>query len=152
VTDEALLVLQGLARKGELTPERVVELARSRSSPLHEMFEWDDEVAAHAHRLQQARAIIRSVRVEVTVDERVLSVPKYVHDPERDETGGYVETMAVASKRSVAARVLRQEFARAVACLRRAQNVAAAMGMSDRVDELIRELSGAVQEVDDNDF
>lgn len=62
---EALEALTALA-EGELAPKAVVDAARSASHPLHAHFEWDDAIAAEAHRLEQARHIIRIVRV---VDE-----------------------------------------------------------------------------------
>ena len=48
---------------GRLTPDAVVETARSANHPLHAHFEWDDKVAAESYRLDQARSIIRMVRV-----------------------------------------------------------------------------------------
>lgn len=50
-------------RAGELTPSLVVEEARPEDSPLHSHFEWDDAVAAEAHRVSQAAHLIRSCRV-----------------------------------------------------------------------------------------
>ena len=46
-----------------LKPEDVVAAARPKSNPLHKHFEWDDSKAAEAHRANQARAIIRVVRI-----------------------------------------------------------------------------------------
>lgn len=51
---------------GELEPKDVVDAARSSGHPLHAHFEWDDKAAAESFRLDQARNIIRIVRV---VDE-----------------------------------------------------------------------------------
>lgn len=51
------------SNEGRLTPNAVVGAARSESHPLHPHFEWDDGVAAEAYRLDQARSIIRIVRV-----------------------------------------------------------------------------------------
>ena len=48
----------------ELSPKHVVDAARSSNHPLHPHFEWDDALAAEAFRLDQARNIIRIVRVE----------------------------------------------------------------------------------------
>ena len=48
---------------GELTPDATVEAAKNVQSPLHRHFEWDDAIAAQAHRLDQARALIRIVTV-----------------------------------------------------------------------------------------
>lgn len=50
---------------GTLTAEIVVEDARATSSPLHDAFEWDNRQAAHEYRLEQARALIRCLRVVV---------------------------------------------------------------------------------------
>lgn len=51
------------ARRGELTPQAVLDEARSRRHPLHGRFEWNDTEAAEKYRLAQARNLIRSVRV-----------------------------------------------------------------------------------------
>lgn len=48
---------------GKLTPNLVVEAARSPAHPLHSRFEWDDTAAAEKYRLDQARGLIRTVRV-----------------------------------------------------------------------------------------
>lgn len=52
------------ASDGRLTPKAVVDAARSRKSPLHPHFEWDDAAAAESYRMDQARNLIRIVRVE----------------------------------------------------------------------------------------
>lgn len=49
---------------GKLTPSAVVDAARDKKSALHPFFEWDDVTAAEAYRLDQARSLIRVVRVE----------------------------------------------------------------------------------------
>ena len=50
-------------RNRELTPQLVVDEARSEDHPLHERFEWDDALAGEAWRRVQAHELIRSVRV-----------------------------------------------------------------------------------------
>lgn len=50
-------------RHGHFTPENVLDAARSEESPLHRYFEWDDAVAGEKYRLDQARHLIRSVKV-----------------------------------------------------------------------------------------
>jgi hypothetical protein len=49
--------------KGELTPKAVVDAARSKRHPLHVHFEWDDSIAAENYRVDQARSLIRVIRV-----------------------------------------------------------------------------------------
>jgi hypothetical protein len=48
---------------GDVSPESLVAAARKARSPLHGGFEWDDTAAANAHRLEQARNMIRSLVV-----------------------------------------------------------------------------------------
>lgn len=48
-----------------LVDRDIVADARDKASPLHGYFEWDDSVAAEAHRLAQAQSLIRRVRVTV---------------------------------------------------------------------------------------
>ena len=53
-----------------IKPARVVEESRPDEAPLHPCFEWDDETAAERYREDQARSLIRCVRVvEVSGDE-----------------------------------------------------------------------------------
>jgi hypothetical protein len=65
-----------LGNGGELHTQDVVEEARDVSSPLHSHFEWDDKKAGHEHRLNQARALIRSIRIIDDDGER--SKPAYL--------------------------------------------------------------------------
>lgn len=51
-------------QRGELTRSVTVEEARDPSSPIHSDFEWDDTIAGHKYRLEQAGALIRSVKIE----------------------------------------------------------------------------------------
>jgi hypothetical protein len=56
-------------QKGRLTPPAVVEAARDQKHPLHRYFEWDDQIAAESYRMDQARVLIRSVRIVRDDDE-----------------------------------------------------------------------------------
>lgn len=48
---------------GHLTASMVVDEARPTDHPLHDRFEWDDSVAGERWRREQARLLIRSVKV-----------------------------------------------------------------------------------------
>ena len=66
-------------RDGAIRTETLVAEARAETHPLHAFFEWNDADAAHQHRLDQARRLVRAVRVNyVTADDSVLSSPAYV--------------------------------------------------------------------------
>jgi hypothetical protein len=49
--------------KGCLLPEDVVALASADNNPLHQEFTWDDSVAADKFRKEEARSLMRSIRV-----------------------------------------------------------------------------------------
>lgn len=56
--------------KGEITAEYLLEKATPEDSELHELFEWDNETAAGAWRLHQARQIIGAVAVVYEEDKK----------------------------------------------------------------------------------
>ena len=77
-------------RQGRLDPQSVVAAARNKKSPLHKQFEWDDTKAAEKYRLEQARELIRLVRVEVVLGGVNTLSPMYIRDPRQPpETAGY---------------------------------------------------------------
>ena len=89
--------MQSLVADGTLLPEVVVEAARNPNSLLHGYFTWDDGEAAEQFRLQEARALIRRVKVQVIrSDNAVVYVPSFT----RPVTGaGYQSTQSVTVNR-----------------------------------------------------
>lgn len=141
-------VLRALEDKdGRVTPETVVDAAADPSSPLHEHFEWNEGKAAHAYRLEQARRLIRAVRVVVTIETRAISTVHYVRDPKRAaEEQGYVSLTQLRSEPDTARAMLHAEFARAAACLRRAEDLADALGL--RGEAALRRVERARRRLD----
>jgi len=131
-----------LERKGRLTASKVVDAARNPASPLHACFEWDDDVAAEGYRLEQARRLIRGVKVVVTESETTLAAPRYVRDAAQ-ETGdqGYVTIDQLHGEPENAKAVLRYEFGRAAACCERSLRVARAVGVEDDAKDIIAKIS-----------
>lgn len=130
--------LKALERSdGRLLPDDVVEAAKDPGSPLHSHFTWDDSEAARLHRINEARALIRRVRVEVTVHEVPLSAVAYVRDPEADaHQAGYRNIMSVRSEEDQARAAVVDEMKRVAAAVRRAKSVAAVLGMADDVGQI----------------
>lgn len=67
-----------LVHKQKLTAEIVLQDAKSTSSPLHKMFEWNDTAAANRWRLEQAASIIQSVHIIYESDEEPIVVRAFV--------------------------------------------------------------------------
>lgn len=64
-------------QRGELTPSLVVDEARSEDHPLHDRFEWNDAIAGEHHRREQARRLIRSVKI---LDNRNPKRPRHIRE------------------------------------------------------------------------
>ncbi len=64
---------------GKVTKEDFLDVSRPEDSPTHELFEWDDNKAAEAYRLDQSRHIINALRVVYTNKEDVeTKVPAFI--------------------------------------------------------------------------
>ena len=131
LTDRETRRVQELAKQngGTLTPDAVIADAQDESSPLHHRFQWDTAKAAMEHWRDTARAIIRSVRVEIIVDDRQVSTVAYVRDPEarKVRSQGYIGIEQVDSANK--AEVILDEISRAEASMRRALGISAALGL-----------------------
>jgi len=141
MSDKQKLIEARLARiaeecGGNLTPDAVVEDARHKKSPLHEFFDWDDSEAAHKWRIEQARSLIRSVRVEIVTEEKTVSTVRYLRNPEAGKGQGYVDVAVLRESTDLARRALRAEFARAKALFDRAEGLAEAFDMRNEIVEL----------------
>jgi hypothetical protein len=109
--------------RGRLSAEEVVEIATPVDHPMHSLFNWNDEEAAHSYRVWQASQMIRSVKILVTgapddgVDE--FRIREWI--PARSVglgKGYYVPEEVVRMNPGQRARVLRQ-MQRDIASVRR---------------------------------
>lgn len=123
---------------GVITPRAVVDDARNSDSPLHECFDWNDEIAGDKWRLVQARRLIRSVTIKTVIEHHTIAAPCYTRDV-TSEPGkqGYVSVISVKSNYEKARDTLRTELTRIEGIITRAQAVAAVLGLdSELQDEL----------------
>lgn len=142
---DVVAAINKLEKAGRLTPAEVVDAARNPKSPLHAYFEWDNDRAADAYRLGQARQLIRSVKI--TIDYETNFAPAYVPDP--DVKNNYVSVFEVRNNADTAKAVCLAEFDRADSALARACSVSVAVGFADSIEEIrdkIRELAVLVNE------
>ena len=132
--------LRELENDGRLQPADVVTDARDPTSPLHSHFEWDDGAAAERYRLSQARSLIRSVKINVTVREMPLSVVGYVRDPELQDTRnpGYRNVLQLRTEEDSARAAIIEEMKRVANAARRARSLAAVLGLTDQIEEIDR--------------
>lgn len=89
---------------GIVHPRLLVEAAQSISSPLHELFEWDDPTAASAYRVDQARGVLQAIRVVFTPGEE--PTPAFVHVRTLEGGPGYTSIVRAMSDEVMRAQVL----------------------------------------------
>jgi hypothetical protein len=145
LTKEAIAEIKAIEdRQGRLTPEQIVEAAQNTSSALHGCFCWDDSEAAHKYRIEQARELLKRVKIEIEYHETTIRVVGYVRDPDSEANKSqYRATMRVTKRGAV--EVMEAELAAIVADMRRAFNLAVARsgdlpGLSDRINVIIGEV------------
>lgn len=128
-------------RHGTLTPAAVVQEASKISHPLHSHFEWDDRKAAHQHRLNQARALIRSVRVVIKSETTRLTHASYIHDPSLPPgKAGYAKVLRIKTEQDLAMEALESEIDRAAGALNRAYSIAVGLGDNDEAERIHKAL------------
>lgn len=66
-------------RDGTVTKEAFLEESRPEDSPTHNMFEWDDTIAAEKYRLEQSRMIIADVVVTIERADEPKRVAGFVN-------------------------------------------------------------------------
>lgn len=125
-------------KHGTLTPDLVVRAARADTSPLHACFEWDDSAAAQSWREEQARVLIRSVRVEITTDTVTISTVRYVRDPSaKSDEQGYTSIDSLRDDKKSARAALLYECDRLLALMERVRGIAFALGLASEAEAAI---------------
>lgn len=68
--DQAQVIGQVLESLGDkFEPQAVVEAARPKRSPIHDLFDWDDSEAAELWRKSQARNIVNHLEIVVVTED-----------------------------------------------------------------------------------
>lgn len=96
--------------KGFVTPQIVVEDARDKRSPLHELFEWDKDKAAHLWLLKQARDLLTNIKVHIEGSDDVRAFVNVNIKTLRGEKSVYVTLQEALSKEELRAQVLNDAY------------------------------------------
>jgi hypothetical protein len=144
---DAQLVGERIARLKELgggfTAEKVVDDARSESSPLHAAFTWDDAVAAERQRLSEAGYLVRSIvtiRKEADGSEREdrAFVPVVVREVEERR---YLPIATAMSDDDYREQVLRRALGEMLTLRRKYRDLEALARIFAAIDETAEQLT-----------
>ena len=69
ITKEKIREVVRIKESKGLTAENLLEVAKNKNNPLHDLFEWDNTKAAEQYRLQQARVFINEIKIIVDTKE-----------------------------------------------------------------------------------
>jgi hypothetical protein len=147
VTIKAALEAIAAECGGVLRPEDVVRRASDPTHPLHGSFEWNDGAAAKHWRLDQARMLIRSVRIVIHPREeapvqQLRLAPAFVRDPGKGtDQQGYVPIVTLRTDLEKARDVLANEMSRVEAALNRALAVASVLNLQDELADLLERVT-----------
>lgn len=100
------------ARNGnELTPGAVLEAAADPTSPAHHRFTWDDTAAAQQWRLEEARRLIREVRITFVSNDKPITLRAFHAVRDGEGANVYEPTEQIAAD-PVAAELLSRQMRR----------------------------------------
>jgi hypothetical protein len=142
--------LDGLqAKRGQLTPRLVVEDAKRKTSPTHGIFTWNNDEAAQQYRLAQARQLLRSITVVVSVqkDGRDSDITSRAFVVVTKPEGRVYEPVSVALKDAdMRAELLTQATRELGSFRKKYQQLQELAGVFSAIDEVLPLLHGAAEE------
>lgn len=115
-----------------LTPRAIVVAARDTASPLHRLFEWDNDRAGERYRVMQAGVLLNSIKIEWVGEKRNAYVNARVtvmDEPVR----GYFPIHRVASEQELYQAVLEQAVHELEYTQRKYQEIRELRGIIDGV-------------------
>lgn len=129
-------------QQGCITPKIVLESARSKTSVIHDCFEWNDGIAAEKYRESQAGLLIRNLTVKMITPEKEQSEPvrAYVNIKQTD-TSEFISVRNVLKDEDLTRKMLEQAKAELNAF---AKKYSALQELS-RVFEVIAEINESEQ-------
>jgi hypothetical protein len=138
--------IDGIAKAngGVVTPEAVVEAAKNPRHILHEVFDWNDQTAAHQHRLNAARQLISSIEVIVETDDVTVTAISYIRDIRKGrKEQGYVSVDALGKRKADAKATLSLELERIIGSIERSRLIAGSLGLAPFFETMLQQALAA---------
>ena len=125
-------------KHGELTRELVLENARDEASVIHELFEWDDNVAAEKYRLHQATTLIANLDVEIESDDKdPITCRAFVNTSQSNSTGKFVNIGTAFQSQETKDLVMQRAIRELKAFEKKYRDLKIFSSLFDEIDSLI---------------
>lgn len=122
---------------GKVTSDIVVQKAEDESSPMHELFEWDNEVAGHKYRLQQATKLIINLSVEEDKEQIPVPVRAYYNVSNSEKKGKFVNVKTAFANPDSRDIILKRALRELEAFKEKYQNLSELADVFTKIDELL---------------
>lgn len=119
----------------QLSPQVIVDEATPEDSPIHDGFEWNNEVAANNWRCSEARSMVRSIRTVSNGEVQAAPVWVAVTIPETNQRA-YVETVKAWDQEAMRQQVLADAMKQLRGLAARYRNLEALSGVVAEIDRL----------------
>lgn len=123
------------ANNGPLTNQIVLDGARAESSPIHPLFEWDDQIAAEQYRLNQATKLICNLTVEIETEDKPIEVRAYMNVSEQ-KTGEFINTTQAFKSADSREIILKRAYQELEAFKQKYKNLTELAKVFEAIDEL----------------
>ena len=122
-----------------ITAELILQQATSKLSPLHDWFEWNNKIAAHEYRLEQARRLVRSIAITMQYPdgERQVRAFKIIRNGETS----YKSIIKIQSNEIYRQQIIQNAFAELKAWERRYKDYSELKDALAMVDEILKTYS-----------
>ena len=128
-------VCEELEKEGRLNAQELVDVSRDKNAPLHDLFEWDDKIAAEKYRYVQAQEIIRSIVVRQT--DKPITTRAFSSISNRQ----YVSTTNALSREDTRRVILNNAMNELRAFKNKYRSLQELVGVINAIDELEREMA-----------
>lgn len=146
-------VLARLERKGQLTPDNVIEEAREADSPLHGEFTWDIKKAAMITWRNQARTLISQFSITITVHRKEYRIQEFVEAPGKAEREqGYVAFTRIKNKKDLAREFLDRELSVAATYVAKTRDYARVLGLEESVEKVVKQIDSLRTKAQNKNF
>ena len=122
--------------EGCVTNKNVLDSARPVDSPIHNLFEWDNSVAAEQYRLVQATKLICNLTVEVETEDKPIECRAFVDVSEESRTGSFINVNAAFRSEETREIVLKRALNELIAFKTKYKNLVELKRIFSAIEEL----------------